>query len=670
MGIMRSSITVLAVGFLTVAPPAATAMAETALTGAGSSPLGGTWGQAEVLNLAPGQSLTGSGVSSISCATAGNCAAVGIVGVGAGDSFAVQGVVVTQTSGHWGTVQAIPGLAALDTGGYVQLGGLSCGAAGDCSAGGSYSNGTANIAFVVSQSGGTWGTAVPVTGVTSLGSTTASQVTAVSCPAAGNCTAAGDYTSAGVQSGFVVSETGGVWGQAAEVPGLIPSFNNVGDYGDVAAVSCASAGNCTAGGGSSQGGWAADETGGVWAAATFFASMNAAVSISCPAAGYCAAVGNYGALAVVADQTAGTWGEAEAIPGAPALAGTGYLQPIAVSCPSAGNCAATGAIVNSSITGYAYSVFVVNETSGNWGTASLVPGLTDPQGEYAYPSSLSCGAVGYCTAGGYYTEVQPTHDVGFVVTETAGTWAAAQTVPGLPVTGHVGSSVQAISCAAAGYCSALGELGSQKSTFAFAANEASASVTGLTASRATLTYGNENAEHVTVAVNSPEGGTPTGTVAVTAGPHPLCTITLAGGAGTCTLRSGSLPPGRYQLTASYSGDASYLASQSPATAITVTPAPSHTSLTLSSGRVTYQHERHEQLTVTVKLAYGHVPAGTVAVKAGRVTLCVITLRGGRGSCRLRNRQLKPGTYRIRAIYRGSPSAKPSDSASKTLKIAR
>jgi hypothetical protein len=657
MGIMKSGLIVLAASVLTVASSLVIAAAGSAPASADSSPPGGTWGAADVLSTRPGLSVALPGISSLSCAAAGYCSAIGVY-LPAGSSGAVQGMAVTETDGRWGAIQEIPGLAQLNSGGDVQFSGISCGAAGDCSAGGSYYDGNMHTAFVASQGGGTWRTAEPVAGVSRLGSVTGSQIIALSCPSAGDCTAVGQYSEAGNTLGvFSVSETNGAWGQAQAMPGLASS---TGTQSTVTAVSCATAGNCSAGGEDDGGGWVANETGGVWSAPT--SVLEWPMSISCPAPGYCAAVGSDGVLAVVADETAGVWGDAAEIPGTAALAGTGgFAQALSVSCSSAGNCAAAGDIVGPG----PFSVFVVSEVSGNWGTASLVSGLSGPGGEHASVYSLSCGAAGYCTAGGYFTAT----DQGFVVSETAGTWAAAETLPGLAVAGR-SSGVQAISCPAAGYCSAGGWQQKGTTEFAFVDNEATASATTLTVSAPKLTYGDENAEKITVTVNSPEAGTPTGTVAVSAGADRLCTITLTLATGTCDLQSGSLPGGRHDLTASYSGDSSYLDSQSPATAITIARAPSATSLTLSRGRVNYQHERQERLTVAVKLATGATPTGTVAVAAGHTTLCVITLRAGHGSCVLRNRQLKPGTRRIRAVYRGNADADPSDSAFKTLRIAR
>ena len=69
----------------------------------------------------------------------------------------------------------------------------------------------------------------------------------MSCASAGNCSAGGYYTdSSGHQQAFVVSEVNGTWRNAMEVPGTA-ALNKGGDA-QVTSVSCASAGNCSAGG--------------------------------------------------------------------------------------------------------------------------------------------------------------------------------------------------------------------------------------------------------------------------------------------------------------------------------------------------------------------------------------------------------------------------------------
>src|SRR5215471_9624609 len=72
---------------------------------------------------------------------------------------------------------------------------------------------------------GTWGKAKEVPGTASLNAGGFAAVTSVSCASAGNCSAAGYYIDgAGDQQVFVVTETNGTWGTAVKVPGLT-SFN-------------------------------------------------------------------------------------------------------------------------------------------------------------------------------------------------------------------------------------------------------------------------------------------------------------------------------------------------------------------------------------------------------------------------------------------------------------
>src|SRR5215475_8020996 len=111
-------------------------------------------------------------------------------------------------AGIWGTAEEVPGLAALDHGGSADLRGVSCGAAGNCAAGGSYTYGSGHQqAFVASQANGTWGSAQQVPGLAALDTGGGAAVLSVSCASAGNCSAGGYYaTSSGSGPAFVVTE--------------------------------------------------------------------------------------------------------------------------------------------------------------------------------------------------------------------------------------------------------------------------------------------------------------------------------------------------------------------------------------------------------------------------------------------------------------------------------
>jgi hypothetical protein len=343
---------------------------------------GGTWGTAQevpgtaALNFGTG---AGAAVLSVSCGAVGDCSAGGYYTDSSGHW---QAFVVTETDGTWGTAQEVPGSAALNAGGYAAIESVSCTAGGNCSAGGYYaSSSTDGIAtaqaMVVTETDGTWGTAQEVPGTAALNGGGYAEINSVSCPSAGNCSAGGEYTdSTPATEAFVVNETDGTWGNAQEVPGI--AALNVSNLAEISSVSCPSVGNCTAGG--------------------FYEDAS------------------YLNQAFVVSQTDGTWGSAEETPGTAALDQSNPGAAVgSVSCPSAGNCAASGYYTNSS--GDTQS-FVINQTGGTWGSAEETPGTGALNvGGDGYTSQVSCSSVGHCSTGGQYTNAKGAAQV-FVVNET------------------------------------------------------------------------------------------------------------------------------------------------------------------------------------------------------------------------------------------------------------
>src|SRR5215472_9565391 len=382
-------------------------------------------------------------------------------------------------AGTWRTAIEVPGLGPLNAGGDAELPSVSCGSAGNCAAGGTYldspreQNGHYQ-AFVVSEQNGTWRTAIEVPGSGMLNKDDAG-VSSVSCASAGNCAAGGIYSSG---QAFVVSEQNGTWRTAVEVPGS--GMLNAGGYARVLSVSCASAGNCAAGGFSTDLGnpghgqaFVVSEINGTWRKAIEVpgsgmlnkggaAGVN---SVSCASAGNCAAGGFYehssvSLQAFVVSERNGTWGTARQVPGSGALDAGGSASVNSVSCASAGNCAAGGYYFDRS---WHYQAFVVSEQNGTWGTAMQVPGSGALNaGGVASVESVSCASAGKCAAGGFYTDGFG-HQQAFVVSEINGTWRTAIEVPGsgalntgggplVPARGGVSS----VSCASAGNCAAGG----------------------------------------------------------------------------------------------------------------------------------------------------------------------------------------------------------------------
>jgi hypothetical protein len=236
-------------------------------------------------------------VTSVSCAPAGGCAAGGNYFDRRSNG---QGFVVVERDGVWGRAIEVPGLAALNKSGYAVVNSVSCASAGSCAAGGLYTyNNPYQEGFVADERTGVWGTAIKVPG---LGAALNSVVSSVSCPSPGNCAAGGPSSAHGSSLGFVVSETNGVWGTAIEVPGLA-ALNK--DGANILSVSCGSAGNCAAGGWylDRHGfeGFVVSETNGVWGTAIEVPGLGAlnkgggakVYSVSCAPAGGCAAGGSY-----------------------------------------------------------------------------------------------------------------------------------------------------------------------------------------------------------------------------------------------------------------------------------------------------------------------------------------------------------------------------------------
>src|SRR5262245_64471060 len=68
--------------------------------------------------------------------------------------------------------------------------------------------------------GGTWGKAIEVPGTAAFNVGGHASITSVSCASAGNCSAGGfSQTPSGLRQAFVAGEVNGTWGTAIEVPG-------------------------------------------------------------------------------------------------------------------------------------------------------------------------------------------------------------------------------------------------------------------------------------------------------------------------------------------------------------------------------------------------------------------------------------------------------------------
>jgi hypothetical protein len=415
-------------------------------------------------------------LNSISCPSAGNCAAAGNYGPG----YKYQAVVINDTNGVWGREQQVAGLASLP-GGYPfssWLASVSCSTAGNCGAGGYYTEGSASIEppLVVDEKKGVWGSAQTID-MSHLkgGALELSQISQMSCLASGDCTATGSYTSKTRESVFVAAEQDGTWGPAENLTGTGSlSFGGAGT--GINSLSCVSPGNCTVGGaydGAVVGGVAerdafvATETNGTWgpmqevpgtaAVNAYFAETN---SVSCTAGGNCTAVGYYQTHTsglygyqdhpFISSQAHGTWGPIMTVPGLGTLPAGGADLDL-VWCGSAASCIAVGHYLGKLNTAHWFSI---TERKGIWGSPVK---LRTGARSHIFITTMSCTSISNCGAGGYFV-FEPSAGTGaFVISKTNGVWGRAKQVPGLNKINHFpGAALASVSCTGPGDCTADG----------------------------------------------------------------------------------------------------------------------------------------------------------------------------------------------------------------------
>jgi len=316
-------------------------------------------------------------------------------------------------SGTWGNATEIPGLALLNAGGGVDLSAVSCTAPGDCAAGGIYgASDSVEEGFVVSQHNGVWGNAMEVPGLARLNVGRYASVDTLSCAAAGDCSAGGQYTARhGQFQAWVATERDGVWGTAIEVPGS--ARLDVAGGADIGTMSCTKPGDCTAGG--------------EYGVAGFSGGAS---------------------QALVVTERNGVWGRAMEVPRTGRLNYLGQAEVESVSCAAPGDCSAGGYYLDRHDN---QDAFVVTQHGGRWGKAAEVRGPARLIAGGGAIESVSCARVGYCSAGG------DLNGEAIVVAQRGGRWGRAAEVPGSARLNTADDAeIESVSCAAPGDCSAGG----------------------------------------------------------------------------------------------------------------------------------------------------------------------------------------------------------------------
>lgn len=255
------------------------------------------------------------------------------------------------------------------------------------------------------------------------------ELAALSCASAGNCSSIGTYDDALSDSqGLLVTETNGIWGPGVEAQ--LPA-----GAADVPLKT-------------SNGGGLVD--------------------IACPAAGDCIAIGRYTDYTgidhgVLLNETRGTWRRgtravlpANAVPARKTKNGiTDDLGLSAVACSSVGNCIAVG---NYETNAEVWEGLILPETDGKWGRAleAPLPVGAPVAGQNSVLLSVTCSPAGTCAAAGDYVDAFG-HEQALLVSGSGRNWTAA-TSPPAPADADSDPNIipSSISCPVVGECAAVG----------------------------------------------------------------------------------------------------------------------------------------------------------------------------------------------------------------------
>ena len=537
----------------------------------------------------------------------------------------------------WGpahTIVEAPGL-----GSFLDAAELTCYGVGDCLAAGADSTDPypATQQAVATETNGVWGKANLISSLTKLALGKQDQIEAVSCASPGNCTAGGWYFPAFGEGGswslpFLVTERKGTWGQAQDPPDLAKL--NVGADGAVTSVTCTGAGDCVAGG---------------FYAATSQRNGKAVV---------------YGAFVI--DQRNGIWGKPIT------LTSSTYLEASEVSsvaCTSPGNCVAAG---------FTDRAFTARETNYAWHSPTFI-------GAMSTITLLSCAAGGDCVAAGSAVQSSchyiPVTCTAAYVTEKNEAWGAPRTMLDAAKAKTRWSALTTLSCGSRGNCVAGGSTYTYNSNIGDAAFQeallqekngswSNRPIPGLAA----LNTGGEDA--VTSASCTAAGDCEVGGYYTNShGRQYGFLFTEANGTWGKLAPVDVGPVGEISCFSPFSCAA--LVSPGVGTqdetnsAVMDKEAVEATKafLSLSTGRLTYGHEQAELVSARVTAKVGD-PEGAVVVASGSTTLCVIGLINGSGSCALAPKALPAGTHTVTGYYVGESFFKASSSASKTIVVVK
>ncbi len=191
-------------------------------------------------------------------------------------------------------------------------------------------------------------------------------------------------------------------------------------------------------------------------------------ALTCPLAGSCVAGGFYTDAAglhqaYVAQQSDGSWGSVIRV--ATILNVGGDAATTALSCADASDCVAVGFYTDAA---GQHQAFLVQESSGVWGSTQIVAGPLNTGGD-AVATTVSCAAADACVVAGRYRDAAGKQRA-FAALESGGTWGEATQI-GATVNPGGNATLTTSSCPGASTCVVAGSATAASTTSAFVDTE-------------------------------------------------------------------------------------------------------------------------------------------------------------------------------------------------------
>jgi hypothetical protein len=335
---------------------------------------GAHWQRALTLSLPTNALVKGQDalVRAVACASANTCSAIGTYQDNNPVASRTEGFVANERSGHWGRARQIL-LPASNYNPFVTIAQIACSSSADCVGVGSFINANdVTEALVVDEVNGPWHRGEALTLPSDASRFAGASVSEVTCLNNSSCSTFGTFNSStGAIEAMSATETGGVWTTASELtmPANAAANPHVFLFG-FGGIACASSDDCSVGGQyrDSAGGYQGfleDETNGAWSPAVELTlpsngssggQNGGIVALSCPSAGNCEASGSYldtagNYQAVVVGEVNGVWqhGSEVTLPsGAVTVGVDGGIY--AINCANATSCVGVGSFLKGATT--------------------------------------------------------------------------------------------------------------------------------------------------------------------------------------------------------------------------------------------------------------------------------------------------------------------------------